>query len=85
MLHEMAHAYHQRVLGFNNQPIREAFDNALELDLWSGQYASENYIEYFAELTAAIYNKKRSYPKNRYQLLDYDSLGYSALSLAWLP
>ncbi len=84
ILHEMAHAFHNRVLGFNNSQIRQAFANAMEKNLYENFYAATDYKEYFAELTNAIFNNGQYRPRNRNELQAYDSLGFVTLHEIWL-
>ena len=79
-LHELAHAYHDRVLedGFGNVRIRESFENAKKQGLYdkveqrfgdgrSAQvkaYAMSNPMEYFAECTEAFFSTNDFFPFN---------------------
>lgn len=98
VLHELAHAYHHKVLGFSFPPIIEAYDNALELGLYDSvllhkgneeyttqeAYARVNKLEYFAELTEAFLGKNDFFPFNREELKKHDIKGYEMLESIWL-
>ena len=97
VLHELAHAYHDRVLGFGYAPINEAYTNGLANDLYGEvsyhvgygvyierlAYASTNAIEYFAELSEAYLGENDFYPFDREDLAEYDTLGYQVVADVW--
>jgi hypothetical protein len=72
VLHELAHAYHHQVLGFDNAQIKKAYARYLELapkgDVLhiSGklrpQYARTNEKEFFAEFTESYFGTNDFYP-----------------------
>ena len=98
-LHELAHAYHDRVLedGFGNVRIRESFENAKKQGLYdkveqrfgdgrSAQvkaYAMSNPMEYFAECTEAFFSTNDFFPFNREQLEKHDPEAVALLNDLW--
>ncbi len=96
MLHELAHAYHDQVLGFRDTRIRQAFDTAKdsnvydEVDRFTGKkmitdraYAITNHKEYFAESTEAFFGKNDFFPFDRDQLKKADPVMFSLLPELW--
>lgn len=67
VLHELAHAYHQHVLGEKYPPLEAADKQAMERKLYDSveynrrekkrAYAATNAAEYFAELTESYFGK----------------------------
>jgi len=94
VLHELAHAYHDRVLGFNNKLINRNWKRALtskkydEVMHVSGKprehYAKSNDREYFAELTESYFGKNDFAPFTRDELKSFDPDGYEMIMLLWL-
>lgn len=82
LLHELAHAFHDQVLGFDHQPVKSAFARAqLEkkyesvLFIRGGErrhYALTNHKEYFAEATEAWFGTNDFYPFVRSELEEHD-------------
>ncbi|KAA3611906.1 MAG: class A beta-lactamase-related serine hydrolase [Planctomycetota bacterium] len=97
VLHEMAHAFHFRVLDrqFPEQAkaLNAAFQNAQASGLyqsiliWNGKtgksYALTNVREYFAELSEAFFGTNDFYPFVKAELQQYDPLGFQAVADAW--
>lgn len=93
LLHELAHAYQDRVLGIDNQAIRAAYKQAMERKLYdqvrdfTGRklkaYAATNEYEYFAELSEAYLFKNDFYPFDRIELSQHDPIGYALMEQAW--
>ncbi len=93
VLHELAHAYHDRVLGFENSEVQAAYEAALK----SGQYASVLHIrgkmerayaltdahEFFAECSEALFGTNDFYPFVRAELQRYDPDTYALLKRLW--
>ncbi|NBP24464.1 MAG: hypothetical protein EBU81_07930 [Proteobacteria bacterium] len=87
-LHELAHAYHDRVLpdGFSNAEIAAAYNaakasqryervqrhDAAGKTHWDRAYALTNPMEYFAECTEAFFSRNDFYPFNRTELQQHD-------------
>jgi len=95
VLHELAHAYHDQVLGFDEARIRDAYtaykasghgDSAL---LITGEhvrhYALTNHMEFFAEMTEAYFGTNDFYPFNRAELMQAEPALYQLLATIWGP
>ncbi|MBI1388602.1 MAG: metallopeptidase [bacterium] len=95
VLHEMAHAYHHQVLGYDHEGIKQAFEHARRehlyesVLLYNGEhkraYALENEQEYFAECTEAFYGVNDFYPFVRAELQEYDPVMFETLQSVWEP
>ncbi len=98
-LHELAHAYHHRVLegGFDNADLKAAYEKAkaggsydqVERKDAAGRvrldraYALTNPMEYFAESTEAYFSQNDFFPFNRQQLHDADPEMEELLGRLW--
>lgn len=98
-LHELAHAYHDRVLpkGFGNEPIKAAFEKAKAAGLYDRveqrfgdgrsanvrAYAITNPMEYFAECTEAFFSTNDFFPFTREQLAKHDPAMFDLLKQLW--
>ena len=98
-LHELAHAYHDRVLrgGFGSKEVKAAFENAKEKGLYdkverrfgdgrSSQetaYAMTNPMEYFAECTEAYFSTNDFFPFTNRQLQKHDPNMFELLKSLW--
>jgi len=95
ILHELAHAYHDQVLGFDEPRIKAAYDKAMkagiydEVLLYTGQkvrhYAATNHLEYFAEGTEAYFYRNDFYPFVRAELKQHDPVLHDLLEDIWGP
>ena len=96
VLHEMAHAYHDQVLGFDHPEIEAAFENASEAGnyeavlLFTGEkgvrhYGLTNPMEYFAESTEAYFGVNDFYPFVRAELAEHDPRMFRLLQKIWGP
>lgn len=98
ILHELAHAYHHRVLNFNSPAITNAFNNAISNNLYTnvlyhtggGNYTNQptayvlnNEKEYFAEITEAYFGLNDYFPFNYNDLNNYDIVGFNAALFVW--
>jgi hypothetical protein len=94
MLHELAHAYHHRVMKHAHAELDAAFDAAKNEKIYESvdyfrpgekrrAYAITNVDEYFAELTEAYFGRNDFYPFDRAELKRHDPRGYEALSSIW--
>lgn len=95
LLHELAHAYHNLVLGLEYKDILRAYKSAMAKNLYlniptrsdksnTGKaYAATNVEEYFAELTEAYFGLNDFFPYDKAELQKYDPLGYRAIENAW--
>jgi len=93
VLHELAHAYHDRVLGFENGEINAAFDQAVSSHKYEAvlhfdgktvrAYALTNAKEFFAENSEAFFGTNDFYPFVRAELQSYDPVTYQLLRKMW--
>jgi hypothetical protein len=93
VLHELAHSYHHRVLGYDHAEIRQAYQQAVESKQYesvlhiSGRsirsYALNNDQEYFAECTEAFFGTNDFYPFVRSELQQHDPHMYQLLKKLW--
>ena len=94
LLHELAHAFHDRLpQGFENPEVLAAFDAAKNAGLyehvlrWSGRderaYALNNQMEYFAEITEAYFAHNDYFPFVRAELARYDPQGLKLMKTLW--
>ncbi len=97
-LHELAHAYHDRVLGNGHPGVLAAFRHARDAKLydnverWSGPgwpmrreraYAMTNEMEYFAETTEAFFSRNDFFPFVRAELEKHDPDMTAVLATVW--
>jgi len=94
VLHELAHAYHDTVLGYDHPLIIETYQSAVE----SGSYDQVEHIngarrkayalndpqEYFAELTEAYFGTNDFAPFTRDELRAFDPDGFAMIEELWL-
>ena len=95
VLHELAHAYHDQVLSFDNKAVVEAYENIKgngsyeKVLLYTGakvkHYGLSNHKEYFAESTEAYFGVNDFYPFVRAELKEHDPKMYSLLEKIWGP
>ena len=99
VLHELAHAYHDQVLGFDEPDILSAYKHAVEaksydaVERWNGvagrsntierAYAMTNHKEYFAEDTEAFFGRNDFYPFTREELRKHDPGMFKVLERVW--
>ena len=84
MLHEMAHAVHDQLLGRNNPAVAGAYRQAMERKLYEKSlYAATNDAEFFAELTCAYFDQLHYFPRNRRELQDHDPVTFKLMETAW--
>ena len=93
VLHELAHSYHNQVLGFNHSETLNAFKDAKERGiyekvlLFTGRkvrhYALSNEKEYFAESTEAYFGMNDFYPFVRAELKEHDPKMYAVMEAVW--
>jgi hypothetical protein len=97
VLHELAHAYHDRVLGTNHPEIKAAFEAAkasgkydrVEQHFGDGRtiqtraYALTNSQEYFAETTEAFFDRNDFFPLNAEELKQADPRMFALLGRLW--
>ena len=93
ILHELAHAYHDQIIGFDQPQVLSAFQAVKaaglykEVLLFTGQkvkhYALTNHKEYFAESTEAYFGVNDFYPFVRAELREYDPRTYQLMEDVW--
>ena len=95
VLHELAHAYHDQILGFDDPRIIEAYNRAMDDGLYdevlvydgstTRAYAATNHKEYFAEGTEAYFYRNDFFPFVRAQLEQHDPALHALLVQIWGP
>jgi len=93
ILHELAHAYHDQVLGFDEPRIREAQEKYKQSGrgdktlLFDGRrvkhYGLTNPMEFFAEITEAYFGTNDFFPFNRAELKESEPEIYELLKEVW--
>jgi hypothetical protein len=93
VLHELAHAYHDQVLGAGNPEILAAYQQAMAQKLYqladyrqghqTNAYAETNFQEYFAELSAAYLAWNNGFPQRRADIEKLDPVGYRLMQKIW--
>lgn len=93
ILHELAHAYHDQVPGFDDARIRLAFDHAKSSGRYESvernngrterAYALTDHKEYFAEATEAFFGANDFYPFTREELHRHDREIHDLLAEIW--
>ena len=93
VLHELAHSYHDQVLGFNHPEIKRVFEAAKAAEIYDEvldhagrkvkHYALSNHKEYFAEMTEAYFGVNDFFPFVRAELKQHDPRMYSLLEKIW--
>ena len=94
LVHELAHAWHHQALGWSDPSIQEAYDEAMEAELYAqpppawlysaaGDCAGRNSKEYFAVLSASWFWFSHHSPYDREGLLEHDPVGAMVVEAAW--
>lgn len=93
VLHELAHAYHHQVLGFDHPEIKAAYQRVVKSGTYNAvrrsngkverAYAMTNPKEYFAETTEAFFGTNDFYPFKRSELKQHDPEMDRLLSRLW--
>jgi dipeptidyl-peptidase-4 len=93
ILHELAHAYHDQVLGFEQPEIVKAYDDAMQKGiyeksmLFTGEtvkhYGTTNHKEYFAEATEAYLYHNDFFPFVRAELRNHDPAAFALMEKIW--
>lgn len=98
-LHELAHAFHDRVLpkGFGNTELKVAYESAKQSGRYDRverqddkgrkrmdvAYAMTNPQEYFAESTEAYFTKNDFFPYDRVELSEHDPSTLKLIAKLW--
>jgi len=95
ILHELAHAYHDQVLGFDEKRIREAYERyktsgaGEKVLLYDGRrvrhYALTDPMEFFAEMTEAYFGVNDFFPFNRAEMKEWLPEIYALMKDIWDP
>ena len=95
ILHELAHAYHDQYLGFENPKIKEAYERYKKSGhgdatlLFNGtrvrHYALTDHKEFFAEMTEAYFGVNDFFPFNRAELMSAEPDIYELIRSIWEP
>lgn len=93
VLHELAHSYHDRVLGFDYPPIKNAwekwrqkkeYENTLYINgSRKRHYGLTDHKEFFAEMTEAYFGVNDFYPFNRGELKEHEPEIYHLMEEIW--
>jgi len=94
LLHELSHAYHDRVIGFDHPPIIAAYERIVEAGIYEEvlfiggrrsvrHYALTNHKEFFAESTEAFFGQNDFYPFVQGELLVHDPETYALMVEVW--
>jgi hypothetical protein len=93
ILHELAHAYHDQVLGFDEPRIKEAYEKYKKSGrgektlLYDGRrvrhYALTDHKEFFAEMTESYFGVNDFFPFNRAELKEAEPEIYELMRHVW--
>ena len=93
LLHELIHAYHDRVLDFDHPAIVEAFKRVVKEKKYESvrhirggmtrHYALTNHKEFFAELSETYLFANDYFPFVRPELKEYDPETHTLLRRIW--
>src|SRR5262249_28749692 len=93
VLHELAHAYHDQVLGFDDPRVKEAFERykkggrGEKVLRHDGKrvrhYALTDHKEFFAEMTEAYFGANDFFPFNRAELKESEPDVYELMASVW--
>lgn len=95
ILHEMAHAYHDQALGFDNKEIKDAYEKFKASGKYekvlrsSGRmerhYALTNPMEFFAEMTESYFGANDFFPFNQGELKQQEPDLFELMRKIWGP
>lgn len=93
VLHELAHAYHDQVLGFDNAEIAAAYARFRDSGKYKSvlhingkkvpHYALTNPMEFFAEMTETYVGQNDFFPFNRAELKQEEPEIYDLMAKTW--
>lgn len=93
IMHELAHAYHDQVLGWGDQKIQDLYDSAKNAGGYESvlthdhrtarHYGMNNHKEYFAESTEAYLGVNDFYPFVRAELKQHDPRMFALQAEIW--
>lgn len=94
ILHELAHAFHDQKLGFDEPRVRQAYERFKQTGhgdaalLYNGKrvkhYGLTNQKEFFAEMTESFFGVNDFYPFNRAELKETEPELFQLLTDIWL-
>ena len=95
VLHELSHAYHDQVLGFDESRIKQAWKHFVDSGKYKSvlhingrqreHYALTNQMEFFAEMTETYFGMNDFYPFNSAELQRDEPEIYKLLQDVWGP
>ena len=95
ILHELAHGYHDQMLGFEEPRVLKAYENYKRSGhgdaalLYNGtrmqHYALTDQKEFFAEMTEAYFGENDFYPFNRAEMMTTEPEIYELMTAIWGP
>jgi N-sulfoglucosamine sulfohydrolase len=93
VLHELAHAYHDQVLGFDHRQVRSAYDRVVASGIYDAvqrrggkterAYAMATCMEYFAETSEALFGVNDFFPFTKQELRRHDPEMAKLLTRLW--
>ena len=93
ILHELAHAYHDQVLGFDHPEILKAYNRSEKAGIYervllyrggkTRHYARTNHKEFFAEMTESYLGVNDFYPFVRGELKEHDPETFALMAKIW--
>ncbi len=93
VLHELAHAYHDQVCGYDHQEIQQAYDAVVASGIYNAvlrgngktekAYAMSTVMEYFAETTEAYFGVNDFFPFTNAELQRHDLRMHKLLTKIW--
>ena len=93
VLHELAHAYHDQILDFDEPRIKAAWQRIVDSGRYESvllidgrrtkHYALTDQKEFFAEMTEAFFGMNDFYPFNRAELMHAEPAIYNLLLEIW--
>jgi hypothetical protein len=94
LVHELAHAHHLEHWPERRADIHNTWKHAMDAGLYQvvreedekthvPNYAAQNHLEYFAELSAMYFGGGNYFPRDRKGLKQYDPDGYDLIERLW--
>lgn len=93
LLHELSHGYHDKVFGYDDARIVEAYRQAKKSGKYDKvlcvdgsekkHYAIEDEKEYFSELTEAYFGTNDFFPFVKPELKEHDPEGFRLIEMLW--
>lgn len=93
LLHELSHALHHQYYNYAQPDLNAAYNAAMQSGIYESveyidgglqqAYATNNEMEYFAELSEAYYWVNDFYPFNKTDLASFDPAGLATVELLW--